>query len=63
MWGYVKEKVYQTAPTTREDIKVRIRRAFEEINEQMLVNISRSFLTRARLCIQENGGHIEHLMY
>lgn len=61
MWGYVKEKVYQTAPTTRDDMKIRIRRAFEEISEQMLVNVSRSFLARARLCIQENGGHIEHL--
>lgn len=62
LWGYVKERVYQTPPTTLEDMKGRIRNAFQEINDHMLRNVSQSFLNRLRLCVQENGRHIEHLI-
>lgn len=62
LWGAVKERVYRTAPTTREDMKARIRMAFQEISAATLRNVSQSFLERMRLCVQENGGHIEHLV-
>lgn len=61
LWGYVKEKVFQTPPNTREDMIERIREAFQSINHQTLSNVSRSFTNRLRLCLQQNGGHFEHL--
>lgn len=62
LWGYIKGKVYETAVTTRENMMVRIREAFQEISRETLQNVNDSFLRRARLCLQENGGHFEHLI-
>ena len=60
LWGYVKDKVYQTALTTRENMQARIREAFQTITPTMLGNVSESFETRIRACVLNLGGHIEH---
>lgn len=61
-WGYVKDLVYQTPPTTPEDMKERIVQAFRSITPEMLRNVSASFNERVNLCIRENGRHFEHLL-
>ncbi|CAH2005693.1 unnamed protein product [Acanthoscelides obtectus] len=40
LWGYVKEEVYKTPPTTRANMQNRIREAFQSINHQMLRNVA-----------------------
>lgn len=62
LWGFVKSKVYDTPPTTAEDMQQRIVAAFREITPQMLNNVEQSFKKRIRLCIDENGRHFEHLL-
>lgn len=62
LWGYIKNLVYNTPPTTVDDMKGRIKDAFATITSDMLRNVSRSFEERVRLCIEENGHHIEHLL-
>lgn len=62
LWGYVKEVVYQTEPTTREDMMLRISNAFHSIDRNMLRDVNNSFLHRIEICSQENGGHIEHIL-
>lgn len=59
LWGYVKEEVYKMEPTTKEEMKERIKAVFRNINDQMLVNVSASFVSRLGLCIEKNGGHFE----
>lgn len=61
MWGYIKNRVYQETPTTAEDMKNRIREAFNSINGEMLRNVSQSFESRLQSCIEVQGGHFEHL--
>lgn len=62
LWGFVKEKVYQTNPTTKEDMVNRIRNVFHSIDQQMLDNVNDSLLQRLGVCRDQNGGHIEHLI-
>lgn len=62
LWGYVKGIVYRTVPTTKEDMKNRIRNAFANVTEPMLRNVRETFLRRLNLCIQENGNIFEHLV-
>lgn len=62
MWGYVKNRVYQIPPTTQDDMKNRIREAFQSINVEMLRNVSRSFEDRLQCCIDVLGGHFEQLL-
>ena len=57
LWGYIKEKVYQTAPTTQENMRHRIAQAFQEVGENILNNVQNSHRNRLLLCI-DHGGHI-----
>lgn len=61
LWGFIKEKVYATEPTTIEDMQERIREAFRSITPQILRNVQNDFRRRVRVCIQQNGGLFEHL--
>lgn len=62
LWGYLKNTVYQTAPTTAEDLKDRIRWACRSIPANVLRKTVDAFEKRLRLCIQQNGGTFEHLL-
>lgn len=62
IWPYVKERVYAAAPATREAMCDEIRRVFATITPEMLQNARRSFEERIDLCIDNDGGHVEHEM-
>lgn len=62
LWGYVKGHVYNTAPTTREEMKTRIRNCFRTVDGAMLQRVNIAFMERLPLCIRENGGYIEQLL-
>lgn len=59
LWGYVKNLVYQTPPTTEEDMKIRICNAFASVTRDMLRNVKNNFENRLRMCIEQNGHHFE----
>lgn len=62
LWGHVKGEVYKEVPTTVEDMKIRIRESFQNISLQTLRNVNRSFMERLEMCLQQNGGLVEHLI-
>lgn len=62
LWGYVKNKVHDTPLTTLENMQERIIAAFREITPEVLADVEDCFKTRVRMCIQQNGGHFEHLL-
>lgn len=64
VWGYLKSKVYSTEINTREELLQRIEDACEELkNDQAMIRKSIRHLTkRAQKCIEQNGGHFEHLL-
>lgn len=61
LWGRIKEIVYKDRPTTRDDMKQRIRAAIASLNANEIRRAVDSFPGRVRLCARLNGGHIEHL--
>lgn len=59
LWGRVKEIVYKDRPTTRDDMKQRIRAAIASLSAEEIRRAVDAFSGKVRLCAQLNGGHIE----
>lgn len=45
-WGYIKNLVYSTSPTTADDMKRMIENAFETVTPKMMHNVKRSLEAR-----------------
>lgn len=58
LWGTMRDILFREAPTTPENMRERIVASFTEVTARSLQQMRR----RIDLCIQENGGHIEHLL-
>lgn len=63
-WGALKSKVYSSPINTEDELWARIQNVSQSIknNAEMLQRVQFNFLRRINLCIQENGGHFEHLL-
>jgi hypothetical protein len=62
LWGYLKETVYKNSPRTLVDLKLNIEEAVKKITAETLLRVSRNMCQRVNLCLQENGGHFQHLL-
>lgn len=62
LWGRLKDIVYQTRPTTREDMIHRIRNAIASISVAEIETSVGATRRRLQSCIDNNGGHFEHLL-
>lgn len=62
LWGYIKEKVFSTVPTTREELKERIRTACASITPAMLFSVRRNIIERLLKCLEVHGMLFEHLL-
>lgn len=61
LWGHVKEIVYRSHPQTLDELEDCIRTVFRDIDELLCRKVcSEAVQNRIRLCVQENGQHIEH---
>lgn len=51
-------------PNSRENLKQRIKDAFDEVRQQrdVLKSLKTNLLKRARVCVQNNSGHFEQQM-
>lgn len=62
LWGYVKDMVYRDEPTTSEDMKQRIRRAFESVSPRMLSEVRNNLSNRFVVCVEQEGRNFEQLL-
>jgi len=62
LWGYLKNVVFAQRPTTRADMKDRIRRACAAIPRETLLRTVQHFQRRLNLYLEANGGNFEHLL-
>ncbi|KZC13174.1 hypothetical protein WN55_05873, partial [Dufourea novaeangliae] len=62
LWGYVKDKVMFEPPTTKENMKQRIRDACASVTPKMLTNVRTTLMFRVNKCLQARGGHFQHLI-
>ena len=57
-----KEKVFSTRPSSIDNLKIAIREALALIDQDTLSAVTANFEKRIELCIQQQGGHFEHLL-
>lgn len=60
LWGYIKQQVYQTPPTSLIDLQQRVINSCATVTPQMLRNVHGSVLDRIQMCIVGNGDLFEH---
>ena len=61
LWGYLKGKVFQTPPESREELERRINHKMNDLRQDRALVRRAVFdmLRRARICSERNGGHVE----
>ena len=62
LWGYLKDRVYKGNPHSLHELKNEISHSIAEITPETLRKVSRNMRRRVELCLQENGGHFQHLL-
>ena len=62
LWSYVKEKVFGTIPSSIDNLKIAIREALTLIDQDTTSVVTANFEKHVELCIQQRGGHFEHLL-
>lgn len=62
LWAYVKDKVYRRNCRTDVELKQSIRTILTSVPLEMIQNSFVEFYRRCRLCVSENGAHVEHLL-
>lgn len=64
LWSEIKRRVYVSEPNTVEVLKQRIIDAFEDVKllDLVLTSVKNNLQKRARLCIENEGGHFEQLL-
>lgn len=60
-WGRVKDLVFQSRPTTRENMILRIQNAINSLSRVEIETAVFSTRRRVELCLEHDGGHFEHL--
>lgn len=63
LWSEIKRLVYVSEPTDVQELKQRIIDAFNKVKQQnVLILLKNNLLKRARVCIDNGGGHFEQLL-
>lgn len=62
LWGYIKDKIYKNRPETLEDLKTNITDVIRGIKRPILRSVMQNFALRLGKVINQNGGHIEHML-
>ena len=60
LWGFLKNNVYQGNPQTIEELKTAITAKIRAIPKEECVKVIENFATQVQVCLQVNGGHLEH---
>ncbi|KAG5895857.1 hypothetical protein JTB14_012242 [Gonioctena quinquepunctata] len=63
LWGYLKNKMYDTTNPTIEFLREKIENVLEGIQGDEISKCIRSMGSRTAKCILQNGGHFEHLLH
>ena len=63
LWGFMKSYVYQVDIRTREQLIERIMEAGDVVRQNLQqFNMVRAIRKRLQKCVEQNGGHFEHLL-
>ena len=62
LWGHLKDVVYRDVPLSLQELKDSITQHIHRINndKDLCNRVILNFQKRIRLCLQRDGGHLEH---
>ena len=60
--GYLKENVFRRKPNNIDTLKEAIREILSSIDQDTMAAVIANFEKRVNMCIQQQGGHFEHLL-
>ena len=60
LWGHLKDNVYEDAPQSIAELKAAITRKMRAIPREECIRVINNFARRIQVCLQRNGGHMEH---
>jgi len=63
LWGYCKQEVYKAKPTNLNELRQSIRETIAAIPVSTLQAVRNNFLVRCRTCINEQGGHLNSIIF
>lgn len=62
LWGHLKSQVYRTNPRNLQDLKDAVKSAVRRVSPSVCHAAAEGVLRRAKLCLERNGGHFEHVL-
>ena len=60
LWGYLKDKVYATKPTTVAELREAIEHECTQIPRELFHNVCNSIAWRCQQCLDQNGRQFEN---
>ncbi|KAF7271786.1 hypothetical protein GWI33_015370 [Rhynchophorus ferrugineus] len=63
LWNFLKSKVYRNKPQTIQHLKDNIRHKIEEIQPQMLQDVMKRYLKKAKSCIANGCHHLADILF
>jgi transposase len=59
LWGYLKDIVYKSTPSTENVLRDRIKQACKEIDPGMCKRACENVVVRLKRCLESNGQHVD----
>jgi hypothetical protein len=63
LWGYLKDKVFSSAPRTLPELQERIKESCAQITRGMLTRVVQNFVLHLQAVWESQGAHIEHVIH
>ncbi len=60
LWGYLKNRIYMTVPHNFEELKGKIAREIENIDQKTLQCVFLNLVKQCRICKANSGGNFQH---
>lgn len=62
LFGVLKDLIYQRTYATKEELRDAVVNAFRNLDGRKIRKAVNSIVKRCRMCVNNNGGHFEHLL-
>jgi hypothetical protein len=63
LWGYLKDKVFSSAPRTLPELKEKIKSSCAQVTTGMLTRVVQNFVLCLQAVRESQGAHIEHVIH
>jgi len=63
LWGYLKDKVFSSAPRTMPELKERIKESCAQVTRGMPTRVVQNFVLRLQAVRESQGAHIKHVIH